>query len=288
VSEGARTWRAGKRSIELNRPIVAGIVNVTPDSFSDGGRFFSVDAAVGHALDLLRAGADLVDIGGESTRPGAAAVSAGEEIERVLPVVEAIHHAAPEAIVSVDTVKADVAAAALDAGADVINDVSAHRLDPRMSAVCAAAGCGVVLMHSRGAVAEMAKYDLATYGTDPTGEVCLELSTQARIAEAAGITRDRIVLDPGIGFSKRTVHSVRVLQELGRVVDLGFPVLVGVSRKRIIGDLTGVGDAGSRDSGTVAVNVFALSQGARIFRVHDVAVNRQALDGVWQLFASRR
>lgn len=281
MSEGARTWRAGRWSIELNRPIVAGIVNVTPDSFSDGARFFSVEAATGHALNLLRDGADLVDIGGESTRPGAAAVSAGEEIARVLPVVRAIRDAAPDAIVSVDTVKAEVAEAVLDAGADVINDVSAHRLDPRMSAVCAAAGCGVVLMHSRGSVTEMAKYDLATYGGDPAGEICAELSAQVRVVEAAGVARDRVVLDPGVGFSKRTGHSLRVLQELARVVDVGYPVMVGVSRKRMIGELTGVADAASRDAGTVAANVCALLQGARIFRVHEVAMNRQALDVAW-------
>ena len=281
MSVGARTWRAGERAIDLDRPLVVGIVNVTPDSFSDGGRFFSAEAAAGHALGLLQAGADVVDVGGESTRPGAAPVSADEEIARVLPAVEAIRQVAPDAIVCVDTVKADVARAVLGAGADIINDVSAHRLDPRMSAVCASAGCGVVLMHSRGAVGEMAKYELAHYGADPTGEVCTELAAQVKRAEAAGIAGDRIVVDPGIGFSKRTSHSLGILKELPRLVDFGYPVMVGLSRKRIVGELAGVADVSSRDPGTVAANVFALLQGARIFRVHEVAMNRQALDVAW-------
>lgn len=288
MSDGARIWRAGGRTIHLDRPVVVGILNVTPDSFSDGGLSFFPERAVERALQLIAAGADVVDVGGESTRPGAKPVPAAEELQRVVPVIRSARQAAPQAVISVDTVKASVARAALEAGADIVNDVSAHRLDPEMSAVCAAAGCGVVLMHSRGSVAEMAGYATATYGTDVVGEVCAELLASARAAEAAGVRRDAIVLDPGIGFSKRTEHSVQVLRELKRVAGLGYPVLVGVSRKRVIGELSGVSDPSARDAASAGANVYALMQGAQIFRVHDVATMRQALDVAWRLSEPHR
>lgn len=286
MSDGARIWRAGDKSIALDRPVVIGILNVTPDSFSDGGLSFSRDSAVARAVQLLADGADVLDIGGESTRPGAEPVDVVEEQRRVIPVIEAVRQRAPDAVISVDTVKAATAEAAVAAGADIVNDVSAHRLDPRMSAVCASARCGVVLMHSRGSVTEMASYERATYGADVTGEVSAELRASAEEARRAGIAAEAIVLDPGIGFSKRSAHSVSVLRELPRIVDLGYPVMVGVSRKRVIGELAGVAVASERDAATGGANVYALTRGAILFRVHDVRVARHALDTAWALLGS--
>jgi dihydropteroate synthase len=283
---GARVWRARSRTVEIDRPLVVGIVNVTPDSFSDGGHVFSREAAVRHALALLDAGADAVDIGGESTRPGARPVAAAEEELRVVPVVEELRALAPSALLSVDTVKAEIAERALAAGADVVNDVSAHRLDQRMGAVCAAAGCGVILMHSRGDVAAMASYAEASYGNDPVGEICDELGERARAAEQAGVARESIILDPGIGFAKRSEHSIAVLRQLHRITALGYPVMVGASRKRVIGELSGVAAPEDRDAASLGANAYALLRGARLFRVHEVAATRRALDVVWHLAAA--
>jgi dihydropteroate synthase len=276
------TWRILSGEVPLSRPVILGIVNVTPDSFSDGGNFFLPGAAVDHAQRLVADGADLIDIGGESTRPQSAVrVPAAEECSRVLPVIEALRRHCPQVPISVDTVKADVAAAALDAGASVINDVSGLREDPRIAAVCAARGAGLVLMHSRGEVTEMATYLHAVYGPDITGEVVEELDQQVAVARAAGVDPRSIVVDPGIGFAKRLSQSVTVLAELPRVAALGYPVLVGVSRKRFIGEITGVTAAQERIHGTVGANVAALARGARLFRVHDVRAARQALDVAW-------
>lgn len=277
----ARVWRAGSRTIVLDRPIVVGILNVTPDSFSDGGLAFSADDAVARARLLAAEGADVIDIGGESTRPGATPVDAEEESARVIPVIERVRAGLPDMSISVDTVKSRVAEAAVAAGANIVNDVSGLRLDPRMVSVCAATNCGVVIMHSRGSVAEMASYQHANYGPDVTGEVCAELRERAAAAESAGLKPDTIVLDPGFGFSKRSEHSLTILRELHRVVELGYPVMAGLSRKRVIGDMTGVPATADRDPGTVSANVLALSRGAMIFRVHDVRSNRQALDLAW-------
>jgi len=282
----APAWRVRDRALSLDRPRILGIVNVTPDSFSDGGLSFSPDSAIARAVELLAEGADALDIGGESTRPGAEPVDVVEEQRRVIPVIEAIRRRVPEAVISVDTVKAATAESAVAAGADIVNDVSGHRLDPRMSAVCASAGCGVVLMHSRGSVAEMASYERATYGADVTGEVSAELRASAGNARTAGIAAESIVLDPGIGFSKRSAHSVNVLRELPRIVDLGYPVMVGVSRKRVIGELAGVAVASERDAATAGANVYALARGAILFRVHDVRSARHALDTAWALLRS--
>jgi dihydropteroate synthase len=277
-------WVHANGSIPLDRPVVMGILNVTPDSFSDGGRFFSFDGALARAETLLAEGAAIIDVGGESTRPqGATAVDVAEECRRVLPVIGALRQRFPQAIVSVDTVKSEVAARALAEGAAIVNDVSGFRLDPRMPEVCAGAGAGVVLMHSRGGVSDMATYAHANYGSDVVGEVLEELLPQARAAERAGVKREAIALDPGVGFSKRSEHSIAVLAELRRMVGAGYPVLVGVSRKRFIGEITGVHDPAQRVYGTVGASVMALVAGARIFRVHDVASARQALDVAWAI-----
>jgi dihydropteroate synthase len=265
---------------------VVGIINVTPDSFSDGGDFFSPEAAVSHARRLVADGADILDLGGESTRPNAAPVPAAEEIRRIVPVAHALRAALPDTPLSIDTVKADVAAAAIEAGASIVNDVSALGLDPNMAGVCAGAGVGVVLMHSRGSVADMATYASAAYA-DVTAEVVAELRARVSAARQGGIDAEAIVLDPGIGFSKRTEHSLRVLADLPRIVALGQPVLVGVSRKRFIGEITGVTRAADRDEGTVAANVVALTLGATLFRVHDVRGARRSLDVAWEIVRRR-
>jgi dihydropteroate synthase len=273
-------WRVRERSFPLDRPVVLGIVNVTPDSFSDGGKFFSAGAAVSQGQRLIADGADVLDIGGESTRPGATPITADEEIRRVVPVVWALRGAFPQVPISVDTVKAEVASAVLDAGAAIINDVSGLRLDPEMAGVCARAKAGVVLMHSRGTVSEMATFVHATY-RDVTTEVTAELRQCVDAALAAGIEAEAIVVDPGIGFAKRTEHSLQLLADLPRIAALGYPVMVGVSRKRFIGEITGVTAADERDAGTIGANVAALARGAALFRVHDVRGSRQALDVAW-------
>ncbi len=280
-------WRHATGTLALDRPRILGIVNVTPDSFSDGGRLSSTDDACRHVERLIADGADVIDVGGESTRPQQAVpVEADVERRRVLPVVEAVLERFPNVPVSVDTVKATVARDALAAGASIVNDVSAFRLDEDMPGVCAAARAGVVLMHSRGGVADMATFAHATYGADVMGEVIAELAPRATIAEAAGIARDCIVLDPGIGFSKRGAQSVAVLSQLERLAMLAFPVLVGPSRKRFIGEITGVVEPAARVSGTVGACVAALDRGARLFRVHDVRQAREALDVAWAVMRS--
>lgn len=282
------------------RPNIFGILNVTPDSFSDGGNFFSTEMAIAQAGKMISEGADAIDIGGESTRPGAKPISAGEELKRVLPAIRGIRSRWSDVAISIDTVKAEVAKAALAAGASIVNDVSGMSLDPEMPRVCADAGCNVVLMHSRGTVADMASYENAVYGNDPVGEIVAELEESIQTAQRAGIHPGRIALDPGIGFSKRTGHSLAALVELPRIVALGYPVFVGASRKRVIAELIRytAGSGGSsggttlapqlisnddRDMTTVGVNVVAFFAGARVFRVHRVRANRLALDAAWAL-----
>lgn len=281
------------------RPTIFGILNVTPDSFSDGGNFVSTEAAIPQADRMISEGADAIDVGGESTRPGAQPVPLREELKRVLPVIRGVRSRWSDIAISIDTVKAEVAKAALAEGASIVNDVSGMSLDPAMPQVCAEAGCSVVLMHSRGTVADMASYDNALYGHDPVGEIISELEERIRIAERAGVHPARIAIDPGIGFSKQTGHSLAVLVELRRIVALGYPVFVGASRKRVIAELIRYTSAAGNTSGTtlakqtisnddrdmttVGVNVVAFLAGARVFRVHHVRPNRLALDAAWAL-----
>lgn len=274
-------WRTARGALSLDRPVVAGVLNVTPDSFWDGGRYTATEAALRQAGNLLEAGADILDVGGESTRPGAAAVTAETEIRRVGPVIEAIVRNWPHAIVSIDTVKSAVARAAIDAGAAIINDVSGLRLDPVIGTVAAETGAGLVLMHSRGDVATMASYQLADYSDDVMGDVVAELTRATDVARAAGVSDDALVVDPGLGFSKRTAHSLTVLAQLHRLAALRLPILVGPSRKRFIGEAAGGLPPGQRGPGTIAACVLALQAGARIFRVHDAADVRHALDLAW-------
>jgi dihydropteroate synthase len=254
-----------------------GIVNVTPDSFSDGGSYFACDAAVEHANELLAEGADILDIGGESTRPQSAEpVPVEEELRRVLPVVRTLAKKHPEAIISVDTVKAAVADAAMQAGAHIVNDVSGFRLDAGMAAVCARHEAGVVLMHSRGSVSDMATYAHAEYANF-LGEMQGELRERVDAALTAGVRPECIAVDPGIGFSKRPEHSLLALACLDRLVTWGFPVVVGASRKRFIGQLTGAREPAQRRDGSVGAAVAAYARGAQVLRVHDVAATRRAL-----------
>ncbi len=271
-------WQVRDRTMSLARPLVMGIVNVTPDSFSDGGQSLEVDDAVARASAMLGEGADILDVGGESTRPQAVPVPADEERRRVVPVIRAIVAAHPAAVVSVDTVKSDVAEAAIHAGAHIVNDVSGLTLDARMSAVCARAGVGVVVMHSRGGVADMATYEHASYGADVVGEVLAELLARVARAMASGVARECIAIDPGIGFAKRSAHSLQLLDGLARLVDAGHPVVVGASRKRFIGEIDGRANPAARAYGSIGAAVAAFARGANIFRVHDVAATREALD----------
>ena len=271
------SWRTRLGVLPLDRPRVMGILNLTPDSFWGASRTAGVEDALRRAGAMIEAGADLLDVGGESTRPGATQVPAAEEAERVVPVIRALTREWPDVPVSIDTVKAPVASAALDAGAAVLNDVSAFRIDPAMASLAAGSGAGVILMHSRGSVDRMASYDTAAYGADPVGEMVAELYGASGRARLAGVDAGSIVLDPGLGFSKRTEESVAVLRSLDRVLALGYPLLVGPSRKRFIGEVAGGLPAEERLPGTLAACVAALLAGARLFRVHDVAPVRHAL-----------
>ncbi len=251
-----------------------GVINVTPDSFSDGGRFSDPERAIAHGRRLSAEGADILDIGGESTRPGAAAVSAPEELARVGPVVEALAGAPGSGIpVSIDTSKAVVAAAALDAGAAIVNDVTALRSDPDLAGLCAERGCELVLMHMQGEPRTMQKNP--SY-EDVVDEVKAFLASRVEAAVAAGVDERRIWVDPGIGFGKTVEHNLALLRGLGKLRDLGRPIVVGTSRKRFLGSLTGR-EVGDRLGGSLASNVLALAQGAEVFRVHEVLAARQAL-----------
>ena len=275
--ETAGHWQTARGSLALDQPVLAGILNVTPDSFSDGGRFAGTDAALAHAEELVRAGAMMIDVGGESTRPGRTVeVPAAEELRRVLPVIEALVREYPSVFVSIDTVKAAVARAALDAGAAVVNDVSALRLDPAMAETVAAAGAAVVLMHSRGSILELASYTHADYGGDVVGGVLSELRAALDRAAAGGIAPDATVIDPGFGFSKTVEQNTVLFDQLAVLEALGRPILVGPSRKRFLGSVTGL-PVEERDRATAVACALACERGARLFRVHDVAAAREAL-----------
>lgn len=249
-----------------------GIVNVTPDSFSDGGRFFDAGRAVAHGLQLVSEGADLLDIGGESTRPGAAEVDESEELRRVVPVIRALT-AQCQAPLSIDTRRASVARAAMDAGACIVNDIMPFAGDAAMAAVVRETGAGLVLMHMRGTPQTMA--GLAVYD-DVVSEVESALQAAVAHAQAQGVPRGCLVIDPGIGFAKTTAHSVAVLRAVARLARLA-PVLVGASRKRFIGDLCGEPSAPERVGGSVGAAVWSVLQGASVLRVHDVRATRQAV-----------
>ena len=255
-------------------PVLVGVLNVTPDSFSDGGDFLDPAKAAAHAAAMLDEGAGIIDVGGESTRPGSDRVPREEEARRVVPVIEEILASSPDAIVSIDTYRAATAEAALGAGARIVNDVTALRGDPRMAGVVAEARCPVVLMHMLGEPKTM-QHD-PRYA-DVVREVRDFLAGRAEHAVAAGVEPENVILDPGIGFGKKLEHNLALLRHLDELVALGFPVLVGASRKSSLGTITGVKEARDRVPGTVAANVIAYERGATLFRVHDVRLNREAL-----------
>lgn len=252
---------------------IMGVLNVTPDSFSDGGRYLDADTAVAHGRDLVAEGADIVDVGGESTRPRAAAVPVEEELRRVIPVIERLVAGGPAAQISIDTSKAAVAREALGAGATYVNDVTAWRAEPEMGGLVADAGCDCCLMHMLGTPRTM--QDDPGYD-DVVSEVKAFLEERLAFAVAHGVDEQRISLDPGIGFGKAAAHNLELLRRLDEIVALGRPVVVGTSRKSFLGEITGR-DVDARLPGTIATNVLALERGASVFRVHDVAPVRDAL-----------
>jgi len=266
----------GERTIRLDQPQVMGIVNATPDSFSDGGRFADAATAAEAGADMAGEGAAIIDVGGESTRPGAKPLWEGDEIERIAPVIRQL--AAGGAAVSVDTRKADVMTAALEAGARMVNDVSGLTYDDRSAGVVAAAGVPVVLMHHQGDPQTMQddpRYD------DVLVEIYLWLEERIRAAEAAGIARQRILIDPGFGFGKNVAHNLELMNGLALFHSLGCPVVVGASRKRTIGALSGEAPADRRLGGSLAFALKAAEQGAQLLRVHDVPETVQALR-IWR------
>jgi dihydropteroate synthase len=261
-----------------------GVLNVTPDSFSDGGRFLDVRAAIAHGRRLVSEGADILDVGGESTRPGAQPVSVEEELRRVLPVLDGLAAAGVGAQISIDTSKAAVARAALDAGASLVNDVSALRADPAMAEVVAQSGAECCLMHMLGEPRTMQRAGGPKYD-DVVDEVKAFLQERLEFAVREGVERERILLDPGIGFGKTVEHNLELLRRLGELRTLGAPIVIGTSRKGFIGQILAAAvnraepvDVSERLAGTIATNVLALERGASVFRVHDVGPVRDALE----------
>jgi len=270
--------RAPLAGLAMDAPRLMGILNVTPDSFSDGGRFAAPDVAVAHARAMADGGADILDIGGESTRPGAAEVPEAEEAARTAPVIAALRKGGLETPVSIDTRKAAVARAALAAGAGLVNDVAALTWDAGLAGVVAGSGAALCLMHAQGTPQTMQadpRYD------DVTLDVYDFLEDRIRVAEAAGISRDRICIDPGIGFGKTQAHNLTLLRNISVFHGLGCAILLGVSRKRFIGTLSGEDRADRRGPGTIAVTLAGVAQGVQIHRVHDIPETRQALR-LWQ------
>ena len=268
------TLRSRGKTLELGkRTAIMGVVNITPDSFYDGGRHFNTDEAIQHAMQLLEEGADIVDLGGQSTRPGSQPVDAEVELQRVLPVLRAVR---PQtgAWISIDTYRSDVARACLDAGADLLNDVSSFRMDARMAAVAAENSVSVVCMHFLESLHPMPANPVYS---DLFGEILQYFQDTFRLAGAAGLARDRIVVDPGIGFGKNLDHNLQILRNLSFLQPLGCPILAGPSRKSFLGKITGL-PAEERLEGTAAAAAVCIQQGTHILRVHDVRFMRRMCD----------
>lgn len=270
---------------QIDKPLIMGILNVTPDSFSDGGQYSDVEAAVRQARRMLDEGVDIIDIGGESTRPGAEPVAADEQIRRVVPVVEAIRQQVSADIpISIDTTLSAVAKAALAAGADIINDISAGRDDEAILALAAETDAPIILMHSQGAPKTMQNNP---YYDDVVQEVLAALHRQIDAALKAGIKRERIVIDPGIGFGKRRQDNIDLLAHLDAFVATGYPVLLGTSRKRFMGAICDVSEPAELVTATAVTTALGVMAGVQMFRVHDVRENRQAADVAWAIKQSR-
>jgi dihydropteroate synthase len=264
-SDSVKIWMCRGRAIDLGKTLIMGVMNVTPDSFSDGGSFVDPAVAVKRALEMVDEGASIIDIGGESSRPGSLPVPAEEQIRRTVPVIKALAEQS-DCLISIDTMSAEVARAALEAGAHIINDISAFERDPEMAALAAEYQAGAILMHMQGAPSTMQNnphYDSAT------DEVCSYLQTRAALTIAAGLNPACIALDPGIGFGKTQPHNIELLQSIPSLRELGYPVLIGASRKSLIGFLTGR-EVDDRLAGSLGVAAHAIMQGAEILRVHDV------------------
>ena len=266
-------WRTARRNLELTRPLIMGILNITPDSFSDGSRYLDPPRALEQAQKMIDEGADIIDIGGESTRPGAEPVSAEEEEARIIPVITGLA-GKTGCVISVDTWKSRVARKAMAAGAEIINDISGFAFDNKLSRVAFETGAGVVLMHTRGAPEIMQQN---TGYTDLTGEIMQGLRNSVETAVTAGIERERIAVDPGIGFGKNSRGNLEILRRLSEFSSLGLPLLVGTSRKAFIGTITGR-EIGDRLHGTAATVALAVAHGASILRVHDVRAMRDVAD----------
>ena len=261
---------------ELNfpndRPVVMGILNITPDSFADGGRFDSFDLALGRGVQMLSEGVDVIDVGGESTRPGSHAISAAEELRRVIPVIEAL--AAKGAVISIDTKRASTALLAITAGAHIVNDVSAGLADSVMLSSVARIGCPYIAMHTRGESADMQYRALYT---DVVGEVVAELQGRIAASLMAGISPKNLILDPGIGFAKDSEHNWQILNHLDAFTSLGYPILIGASRKRFLGKLVEAENTDERESATIALTALLANQGIWGVRVHSVKPHRDAI-----------
>ena len=262
-------------------PLIMGILNITPDSFSDGGRFDRPEAAIRHGRRMIDEGADIIDIGGESTRPGSARVSEKEQIGRVLPVIEQLGASRPARVaISIDTRRAGVAEAALDAGASIVNDVSGGNDDPDIIALCVERGCGYIINHMRGRPETMQRQP--EYA-DVVGEVRRFLEGRAEDCQQAGMRPHHIVIDPGIGFGKTQAHNLALLKHLRALVEAGYAVLLGASRKRFMGGLCKTDTPAELVGATAATTALGVAAGVRIFRVHDVRENRQAADVAWAI-----
>jgi len=273
-SDDPRSWHTARGTVSLEQPVIIGILNLTPDSFSDGGQHAGEAAALARAETLLEGGAGVIDVGGESTRPGAVPVSVDEELTRVIPLITMLARRLPEALISIDTTKAAVARAALDAGAAIVNDVSGLRHDAALAELCAERRAGVILMHSRGAPGELTASQ--RYPGGVLAEVATELGQAVARARRGGVPAEALVVDPGLGFGKSPEESVELLSGLGALRVLGRPLLVGPSRKRFLGALTDR-PVEQRDVATAAACALAWETGARLFRVHEPAVTRDAL-----------
>jgi dihydropteroate synthase len=267
--------------LRSNRPLIMGILNRTPDSFSDGGLYQDEAQALAHALKMVEEGADIIDVGGESTRPGSWRIEVGEQIRRVVPIIERLRGSLPAAIpISIDTTRAEVAAAALAAGASILNDISAGRDDPAMFKLAAQTGAPIILMHMQ-ATPETMQINPA-YG-DVVAEVKSFLLERAEAAQAASIRREQVFIDPGIGFGKTNEHNLALMANLKQFVDTGYPVLLGTSRKRFMGAICAQTEPKELLGATCATTALGVMAGVRIFRVHDIKANRQAADVAWTI-----
>jgi len=270
-------WKFDENYIILKKPLIAGILNITPDSFYDGGKFIDFEKAIERGKEIIREGADIIDVGGESSRPGSEPVSEKEEMERVIPVIEEL--VKENVIVSCDTYKSRVAEKAIESGAKIINDISAFRMDEKLIDIIKESNCGYVLMHMKGTPKNMQKnpfYD------DTIGEITSFFREKLELIEKTGIDLERVVIDPGIGFGKRLVDNLIILKKLDEFKKLGRPIFIGTSRKSFIGGVLNV-EVDQRLEGSLATVVYAYIKGAKIFRVHDVKETKKVIDMVWAI-----